>query len=311
VDFLNNENNQKLGEYLHNKRMDQHLDLEDISNKIAIPIQHLKKIEEGDFEDYDSFYLKMYLKKYATSLSVNIDELYKMFYDVEPTPQTENEVEVKKTVSSKPKHTKEKRMRTTNPNNKNIGKIIALICAGIVIIYGLVVIFDIATSMWNNDNGGNENLPPITNPHNQEQENEEESNEELTEELNEEENQPEEELPNTIITRVSHQNQTQTFDVITEVEEIEIILNFSGPCWIGTASGTTIGLASGAELTAAGITYAEGDTETITLTEAATLSFNIGNVQMLEMIINGETVEIETVGLSQQWIVLNIITETE
>ena len=308
VNFLNDENNQKLAEYLHNKRIEQNLNLDDISNKIAIPIQHLKKIEEGDFEDYDAFYLKMYLKKYATALSLDIDELYQLFYGEVVPVKPEIDTNVKKTVTPTPKYSKVTK-ETAKKSNKNIGKIIGIACATVVIIIGLVIAFDIVRNMMANDEVNENNLPPISNPHNEDglQENQ-------TEEANQEEELPvlpEEEAPTTTINRLSHQNNTQTYEVLVGSESAEIILNFTGPCWIGALAGETIGLDSGSEMTAAGVMYAEGDTEVITINDSSTIAFNVGNVQTLEMIINGEVVEIETAGLSNQVIVLEITMEQE
>ena len=91
MDFSNKESNQQLADYLREQRQNQNLDLEEVSAKIGVPIQHLKSIEQGDFERFDSFYLKMYIKKYATYLSLNVGELYQQFYG----NQIQKEVEVK------------------------------------------------------------------------------------------------------------------------------------------------------------------------------------------------------------------------
>ncbi len=80
MDFSNKENNQQLANYLREQRQSQQIDLDEIAEKIGVPIQHLKNIEVGNFDRFDAFYLKMYLKKYATYLSLNVDELYQQFY---------------------------------------------------------------------------------------------------------------------------------------------------------------------------------------------------------------------------------------
>ena len=73
MDFSNKENNQQLADYLREQRQNRHLNLEDVADKIGVPIQHLKNIENGNFDRFDTFYLKMYIKKYATYLSLNVD----------------------------------------------------------------------------------------------------------------------------------------------------------------------------------------------------------------------------------------------
>ena len=91
MDFSNKESNQKLADYLREQRLNRSLNLDDVSDKIGVPIQHLKNIESGDFSRFDEFYLKMYIKKYASFLSLNVDEIYQSFY----SEQIKREVEVK------------------------------------------------------------------------------------------------------------------------------------------------------------------------------------------------------------------------
>ena len=47
MNFSNKENNEQLANYLREERQQRHLDLEDVSEKIGVPIQHLKNIESG------------------------------------------------------------------------------------------------------------------------------------------------------------------------------------------------------------------------------------------------------------------------
>ena len=46
MDFSNKESNQQLADYLREQRQNQNLDLEEVSAKIGVPIQHLKSIED-------------------------------------------------------------------------------------------------------------------------------------------------------------------------------------------------------------------------------------------------------------------------
>ena len=45
MDFSNKEKNQQLADYLREQRQNRHLNLEDVADKIGVPIQHLKNIE--------------------------------------------------------------------------------------------------------------------------------------------------------------------------------------------------------------------------------------------------------------------------
>jgi len=321
VNFLNEENNQKLAGYLHEKRIEQNLTLDDISNKIGVPIQHLKNIEAGNFEEYDTFYLKMYLKKYASSLALNIDELYQHFYEEEVVPEKEFKLKKPSHKKVKPQNTEEAPNKVDSDSRKkvvaqkklasrpkyNIGKIIALMCAVLIIMLGITYAIDMFRSMGNNE--GNQ-TPEIVNPNVTDEDNGEPENEENNDNQDQEieEETPIEELelePETQVSLLSHEGRIQTFEVITEAEAAEIEISFSGDCWVGTSADAPVALGSGATLTAGGYTYVNGDEETITVNESGTLSLNFGNIQVMEMTINGEPVEIATAGLTQQWIVIN------
>ena len=45
MDFSNKENNQQLADYLREQRQNRHLNLEDVADKIGVPIQHLKNMQ--------------------------------------------------------------------------------------------------------------------------------------------------------------------------------------------------------------------------------------------------------------------------
>ena len=144
MDFSSKENNQQLAEYLRNQRLSQQLDLDDVSEKIGVPIQHLKNIESGNFDRFDTFYLKMYLKKYVNYLSLNIDELYQQFYGT----QIQKEVEVKI-------HKQQVQKR-----NRNLGRLAGVVCASLVIGLGVFYV----TDMIKNANPKEENSIVINNP---------------------------------------------------------------------------------------------------------------------------------------------------
>ncbi len=126
MDFSSKENNQQLAEYLRNQRLSQQLELDDVSEKIGVPIQHLKNIESGNFDRFDTFYLKMYLKKYVNYLSLNVDELYQQFYG----NQIQKEVEVKI------------HKQKVQKRNRNLGRLAGVLCASLVIGLGIFYVGD-------------------------------------------------------------------------------------------------------------------------------------------------------------------------
>ena len=127
MDFSNKENNQQLADYLREQRQNRHLNLEDVADKIGVPIQHLKNIENGNFDRFDTFYLKMYIKKYATYLSLNVEELYQQFYG----SQIQKEVEVKI------------HKQKVQKRNRNLGRVAGLVCAVLVIALGVFYVVDV------------------------------------------------------------------------------------------------------------------------------------------------------------------------
>ena len=132
MDFSNKENNQQLADYLREQRQNRHLNLEDVADKIGVPIQHLKNIENGNFDRFDTFYLKMYIKKYATYLSLNVEELYQQFYG----SQIQKEVEVKI------------HKQKVQKRNRNLGRVAGLVCAVLVIALGVFYVVDVVKNSY-------------------------------------------------------------------------------------------------------------------------------------------------------------------
>ena len=287
MDFSSKENNQQLADYLKNQRLSQQLDLDDVSEKIGVPIQHLKNIESGNFDRFDTFYLKMYLKKYVNYLSLNVDELYQQFYGT----QIQKEVEVKI-------HKQQVQKR-----NRNLGRLAGVLCASLVIGLGIFYVSD----MIKNANPKEENDIVINNPNSSTivEESQEKPQESIEENVAAPEQTPVEEKPQepiTTVSKVSQEDRKVTFDLVTDQAEATLKLDFTGPCWLSLALGN--------ESLIAGETYQAGGVfeKAISMEQFGTLDFNVGDANAVQISINNQVIEFEP-STPHQYIQINIKSE--
>ena len=288
MDFSSKENNQQLAEYLRNQRLSQQLELDDVSEKIGVPIQHLKNIESGNFDRFDTFYLKMYLKKYVNYLSLNIDELYQQFYG----NQIQKEVEVKI------------HKQKVQKRNRNLGRLAGVLCASLVIGLG---IFYVGDMIKNANPKKEENNIVINNPNSSTivGESQEKPQESIEENVPAPEQAPVEQKPQepiTTVSKVSQEDRKVTFDLVTDQAEATLKLDFTGPCWLSLALGN--------ESLIAGETYQAGGVfeKAISMEQFGTLDFNVGDANAVQISINNQVIEFEP-STPHQYIEINIKSE--
>ncbi len=287
MDFSNKENNQQLADYLREQRQNRHLNLEDVADKIGVPIQHLKNIENGNFDRFDTFYLKMYIKKYATYLSLNVEELYQQFYGT----QIQKEVEVKI------------HKQKVQKRNRNLGRVAGLVCAVLVIALGVFYVVDVVK----NATPKADNNIVINNPNSSEMvEKDEETPETLedtTTQVPEEkatEEKPQE--PVTTVSLVSQQSKEVIFDIVTDQTEADLKLDFTAPCWLS--------LTLGDQSLIPGETYQAGGVfeQKIAGDQFGTLEFNVGDATAVKISVNNQVIDFEP-STPHQYIKINIKTE--
>lgn len=283
MDFSNKESNQKLADYLREQRLNRSLNLDDVSDKIGVPIQHLKNIESGDFSRFDEFYLKMYIKKYASFLSLNVDEIYQSFYG----EQIKREVEVKI------------KKQKTEKRTRNFGRLGGIVAAILVIGLGGYFVIDMIKAA--SEKPTEEVV--IKNPNSSELINEPTKNTENEEKKDAEMVEPEISLPKTTISKVSQNNQSTIYDVMSDGEQLDLKMVFNNDCWLNATMNN--------QSIIPGETYRTNDVFEYTFTKdmltnnEGVLEFNIGNVTGLEMMINGELVSIDET-VPHQYITLNM-----
>lgn len=291
MNFSNKENNQQLANYLREERQKRHLDLEDVSEAIGVPIQHLKNIENGNFDRFDAFYLKMYIKKYATYLSLNVEELYQQFYGI----QIQKEVEVKV------------HKQKVQKRNRNLGRLAGVVCAVLVIGLGVFYVVDIINNVSPDE--GDNHIIQNPNSSNLVGNNDETTSTDPTTEVPqqqtpEEENELEEnpQQPVTTVSKVSQETKEVVFDLVTDQSEVALKLDFTAPCWLSATLGE--------QSLIAGETYQAGGVyeQKITSDQFGTLDFNVGDATAVKITVNDEVVEFEPT-TPHQYIKINIKTE--
>lgn len=282
MDFSNKDNNQQLADFIREQRLKQDLNLNDVSEKIGVPIQHLKNIENGEFSRFDEFYLKMYIKKYASFLSLNADELYQRFYGEQIKQETVVKIQ---------KQQKQKR-------NINMGRLGVVLAAGVV--FGLTVYFVISMVKQVGDSGDTNSI--IENPHSSDILGE--PADELVQETKPPVVEPEMTLPQTVVSKVSQENQTSVFDVETEDATLNLKITFGENCWLDGKLNNTTSIING--------TYEKGAIFEQTITKEqlsnneGSLVFNIGNATGMVMTINDEVIEIDQALAPHQYITINM-----
>lgn len=287
MDFSNKENNQQLADYLREQRQSRHLDLEDVADKIGVPIQHLKNIENGNFDRFDAFYLKMYIKKYATYLSLNVEELYQQFYGT----QIQKEVEVKI------------HKQKVQKRNRNLGRLTGVVCAVLVIGLGVFYVVDMVKNAT--PNGDNDYV--INNPNSSQLIEEGEKTPEISDDTTAQapEEIPAEEKPQepvTTVSMVSQESREVIFDIVTDQTEADLKLDFTAPCWLS--------LTLGDQSLIPGETYQAGGAfeQKIASEQFGTLEFNVGDATAVKISVNNQVIEFEP-STPHQYIKINIKTE--
>lgn len=296
MDFSNSETNQELAAFLKQERLLQKRELEEIADVTGIPFQHLKNIEKGEFGSFDTFYLKMYLKKYAETLSMSLDDLYVRFYG--EVLNREPEAAIKRPVAP--------RQHLDRSRSGKLGKILMAACALLLLGGAAWVITDMVRNLGGDEGAGEIQIQHAEEPDSPEPE--EPAPDETPEEA-EEPVVPEEEVPTTRIEPLDHELDGQAFDVITTGDEILIEFDFSGSIWMGMREGA-VEFTDGTGLNTAGRTFAAGDHAAISVTETAGagLQFNIVVISAVEVRINGESIAFES-SASRQDLLLNLIFE--
>jgi len=301
LDYSNIEKNQQLAAVFRQQRNEKKMTVDEVATKTGIPALHLNSIENGNFEQFDLFYLKMYLKKYATFLGMDFNQFYREIYGASD-PQPEPATETASKANVRPAARVKKPVAT-----QKLGKIAGILLGAVVVVFGLYFGWDMIRT------GLDQEQPEVVNPGSdlvlsENGEDDEPQEAGMGDQDQEEPEEPEEPAaPETTVTVEESNGQQQVLNIVTTADSAVLTLNFTGNTWLGTNNQTTIPF-EGAEMTGAGFVRNDGDTETVTVTESTSFYLNVPNLDRVTFTINGEELPIETTPRHQH-ITLNITIE--
>jgi len=327
LDFSNNDNNMQFGKHLENYRKSKGIDLESLAKKSGIPVAHIKSIESGDFDRFDGFYLKLYLKRYALAFGETIEDFYIQAYGQKVEKSGEPLVVNRRQESQTTQNIKNvnKKRESYLPANKESIKrktidssvaarrkakfirLLVVLSLVIIIAFSVFFIADLIRSIGNTAPTVD---PIIDNPHDiiiDDDNNDEEFDNSLSEEDDDIEEEIEEEEPEPIteIERTEVTGASQTFNLTTNADELVLEFEFEWSCWMTAIIGYNTFMN---EMFGPDQSGGAGETHTFTFdeldTDSGSISLSVGYIRSLAMTINGEEVNFDRSG-SHQNIIIN------
>ncbi|UOQ47811.1 DUF4115 domain-containing protein [Gracilibacillus caseinilyticus] len=229
-----------IGERLKEERERQNMTLQDVQTMTKIQVRYLDAIEQERFNVMPgSFYVRAFIKEYATILGINPDELMEEYKKDLPFDQ-EEQVSLSRVNSSKKNSTS---VKTPTIFSFLPSVIVVLLIIGIVAMIWLFRqgIFgeeddNNSTPADNNDNSAGEEveLPP-TQEGNEESngESEEQSNsEEGTNQENDQVDETEVDEPTTGIVLDSYENDESNYTITTSEEQLTLEITTNNKNWL-------------------------------------------------------------------------------
>lgn len=269
----------QLGTKLKKARLDQGLSLEQLNERTKIQKHHLEGIEAGDYSAIPgAFYVRAFIKRYAQAVGLNGDAL--LLEHKSELPEDEEKAAPAEHLTRRP----DTKKRNTGPMAEAMPKILM----AIFIVFILLVIwyFYLLSTSGNDlepaDEGGDVEYEAPA----------EEELEEQPEQAPEEEQAPEPEEPvepeepaaQLELESVSGETTTYTF---TGPADRKLEFLAAGDSWLAVAND------EGAELLSFARVFEAGETETIDVSDEASVFMRIGDYTMLTIELNGEELSYE------------------
>lgn len=225
-----------IGERLKQEREQKKMSLEEVQKATKIQVRYLKAIEEEKFEVMPgSFYVRAFIKEYATVLGLNPDELMEEYRNDLPFDQNEEQVQLSRVNTSK---------NTTSTKTPVVFSFMPTVIV-VLLIIGIVVLVwlfkqgffsgdDSNTNPVDNNNSAGESV--VMNP-SQDENGDGEGQEETPadDEGNEEEEETaeeEEQEPSTEISLDNYENNQATYQLTTNEEQVELTIQSSNQNWL-------------------------------------------------------------------------------
>ncbi|WP_282019725.1 helix-turn-helix domain-containing protein [Planomicrobium okeanokoites] len=271
----------EMGTRLKEARIAKGYSLEDLQDVTKIQKRYLAGIEEGNYSMMPGqFYVRAFIKQYADAVGLNADELLEQHKS--EMPETTKE-QVSKPMAAPARSRRQSMSKSSSGriNEKMPMIIVALFIVLIIFVmwffYNMLAENDPTDEATENDDGlqyeaPSENSPPPT-------EEEEPAEDEAAEE------QPEEEPaePETEISVAGTEGQTTTYQW-TGPAERELVIDVSGPSWVGATDENGENLMTAATMQA-------GQSETLDVSEASQIRLRLGAAPNVELSLNGEPIE--------------------
>lgn len=213
----------EIGELLQEARLEKGITLEQISKETKIPERMLRDLEEGNFSGFaGKVYLKGALRNYAEYIGIDSGELFSLYDRI-----------LEKDKPSSKEWLRSKNDEKETREGKMFVKKIRKPFPFVALIWIAVFVFVVGGSIWYRYEQGLVNGERVNYPGEVVVPEEPEENGENTIEVREPEpvEPPEEIEPEPVLQLISEDGRQATY-VIREVESKEIILSFTGDCWI-------------------------------------------------------------------------------
>ena len=224
---------------LQTARLEKNLSLEDISEQTNIQIHLLEALEMGKFDNFaGEIYLKGVISSYARVVGLNPQEILQKYKQLKKgNIDEENDQKEQVKADSKEVAAREKReaFKSMERSPKKLSLKKSKVNAGSVLLYGAVILLLMVGSWYlfisepDLEQNGVE-YPEVLPPEEEisEPETDDEDNDEKEEEEEEEERDEDEEIE---IGEIESSNTESQWEV-KGAEEIEVLLEFNGHCWI-------------------------------------------------------------------------------
>ena len=279
----------EMGTRLKEARIAKGYSLEDLQDVTKIQKRYLAGIEEGNYSMMPGqFYVRAFIKQYADAVGLNADELLEQ-HKAEMPETTKEQV-------SKPMAApvRSRRQAMSKSSSSRINEKMPMVIVALFIVVILLVMWfffnmlgedDPTDEVAENDDGVQYEAPSEnTSPAIEEEESEqEESAADETAEEQPEEEEPAE--PETEISVAGTDGQTTTYQW-TGPAERELVIEVSGPSWVGATDENGENLMTAATMQA-------GQSETLDVSETSQVRIRLGAAPNVELSLNGEPIEYE------------------
>ena len=263
----------EIGELLREAREEKGISLEQVSKDTKIPERLLRDLEEGDFSRFaGKVYFKGALRNYAESIGLDSQELFSLYNRI---IERNNKSKPGVGESKKEQHTRAEVKRNIFPYKKS-KKSFPIV----VLVWIAVFIFVVGGSIWYRYDQGLNNGGKISYPGEFLPGEPEDDDDELINDGNNDFIKPVEPPQGPVLVLLEEGDRQATY-IIKGVEEKEIVLLFSGECWIS--------IEQDGRFIEQGI-YRNGDRHQISAGRETTIRF--GNPPMALIQVNGQEISL-------------------